>query len=54
MNVYREIFIEIEKSIKTEETEIKLYSESEFKDLLKFDTRKRGFVNSFGNMIFIG
>ena len=56
MNVYKEIFIEIDKSVKTETNKIDFYSTSEFrtKGTLTYENKKRGFVFSLSNMIITG
>ena len=56
MNVYKEIFIELEKSIKTELKIFDYYSSSDSKgkSTLTYENRKRGFVYSFNNMIVTG
>ena len=56
MNVYKEIFIELEKSIKTEVNKIDFYTSTEFKKkgYLMYENKKRGFIYTFGNMIITG
>ena len=56
MNVYKEIFIELEKSIKTEVNKIDFYSTSDFrgKGSLTYENKKRGFIYTIGNMLITG
>ena len=56
MNVYKEIFIELDKSAKTNPTDLDFYTTSEFKGKgsLSYENRRRGFIFSFGNSIISG
>jgi hypothetical protein len=56
MNVYKEIFIELDKSDKSIPTEYDYYTTTEFKGKgsLSYENRKRGFIFSFGNAIISG
>jgi hypothetical protein len=56
MNVYKEIFIELDKSDKSTPTEYDYYTTTEFKGKgsLSYENRKRGFIFSFGNAIISG